>query len=79
MPKTRADWLQEAEVLERMGGEWEVHHAAAFCTVSPSFLYRSDCPRLEKAGLRDVKGKSMIRFDPQQVRQWNAKRTKKAA
>ncbi len=76
--KTRAEWLEEARLLEMMGGEWEVGHAAAFCLVSESFIMRGECPKIEKSGIRDVKGKSMIRFSPAAVREWNARRTKAA-
>lgn len=75
--KTRLEWLQEGLVLDQMGGEWEIGHAAAFCTVSESFIYRSQCPRIEKSGNNDVHGKPMLRFDPKVVRAWNASRTKK--
>lgn len=78
MKKSRVELLQEAALLAQLGGEWEVAHAAAFCTVSESFIYRSDCPRIEKHGQRDVKGKPMVRFNPADVKQWNARRTKAA-
>jgi hypothetical protein len=77
--KSRAEWLQEALLLEQLGSEWEVGHVAAFCTASESFIYRSGCPRIEKEGVRGVKGKAMIRFEPAKVRQWNATRTRKEA
>lgn len=73
--KSRAEWLQEALLLEQLGAEWEVGHAAAFCTVSESFMYRSECPKVVKAGQRDVNGRTMIRFEPAKVREWNKART----
>ena len=62
MSKTRAEWLQEAMLLEQMGGEWEVGHAAAFCTVSESFIRRSDCPKLEKQDRRGIAARSIFSF-----------------
>jgi hypothetical protein len=73
--KSRADWLQEALLLEQLHGEWETEHAAAFANVSASFLRRSSCPRLEKAGQRGTTGKPMITFAPADVREWNTART----
>lgn len=73
--RTRAAWLQEAELLERLGSEWEVGHAGAYCTLSDSSIYHSDCPRVEKASVRGIQGRPMIRFIPADVRAWNAKRT----
>ena len=73
--KSRAEWLEEAILLEQLGAEWTVGHVAAFCTVSTSFIMRSACPKIEKSGVRDVKGKRMIRFEPAEVRAWNSGRT----
>lgn len=77
--KTRAELLAEAHLLEQMQGEWTVAHVAAFCTVSESFIYRCDCPRIEKEGVRGIKGKTMPRFNPAEVRAWNATRNKRVA
>lgn len=71
--KKRVELLQEAALLAQLGSEWEVAHVAAFCTVSESFIYRSDCPRIEKHGQRDVKGKPMVRFST-----WDGKARDKA-
>lgn len=76
--KSRAEWLQEALLLEQLGGEWEVGHAAAFCGLSDDSIYRSQCPRIRKAGEREVKGRGRLRFLPADVRTWNAKRSKAA-
>lgn len=73
--RSRAEWLQEALLLEQLCSEWEVGHVAAFCTVSEGYIYRSDCPRLEKAGQDSITGKHMIRFVPAEVRAWNSGRT----
>lgn len=75
--RTRTDWLQEALLLEQLRAEWTVAHVAAFCTVSTSFIMRSECPKIEKEGVRGVKGKRMIRFDPAAVRAWNNGRTRR--
>jgi len=77
--KNRLALLQEAAALEQLGGEWSVEHVAAFCLVSVSSIYRSDCPRIEKSGPRAIHGRSIIRFDPKAVRVWNASRTKHSA
>jgi len=77
MTRPLSEILAEANQLMQMDGEWKVEHAAAFCTVSESFIYGSDCPRIEKEGQRDIGGKPMLRFLPAEVKQWNAARTKK--
>lgn len=71
-----ADRLLEAQRLEELRAEWSVEHVAAFCCVSTAFIYRSDCPRIEKRGVTGIAGKSMIRFIPADVRRWNDRRTK---
>lgn len=75
MKKSRTELLQEALLLEQMGGEWTMAHAAAFCMCSESFLYRSSCVKLKKKGDRDIAGKPMIRLLPADVRAWNTGRT----
>lgn len=72
--RSRVELLQEAKALEEMGGEWLPAHAAAFCNVSESFLRRSSCPKLKKAGA-GVTQNHLIAYLPADVRQWNASRT----
>ena len=74
-PKTRAEWLAEAKLLEEMDMEWETGHAAAVCTLSVSAISISDCPRIYKKGVRGVVGRPMTRYVPWQVKEWNAART----
>lgn len=75
----RSELLQEALLLEQLGSEWTAAHAAAVCTVSENYIYHSDCPRVVKQGTRSVKGRGRVRFIPADVKEWNDRRTQKAA
>lgn len=78
-PVTRAQRLQEALLLEQLGAKWNVHHAAAFCRMSVSSLYHSDCPRVVELGDRAIKGRGRVAFYPAQVKEWDAQRSVRAA
>jgi hypothetical protein len=75
--KSRTELLQEALLLEQLGSEWEVTHAAAFSGVSENYIYRSTCKRLRKETDRGVGLRPPVRFRPADVRAWNDARTKK--
>lgn len=77
--KSRTELLQEALLLEQMGGEWEPEHAAAFCSLSVSLWHRSTCPRIHKQTVRGVAGRAMVRCIPKDVRVWNQSRTLQSA
>jgi hypothetical protein len=65
--------LNEAEALERLGGTWTQHHAAAVTGYSTAFLRMSDCPKDYEEG-NGPQGKPRVVYVPAKVRAWKQAR-----
>ena len=71
--QTREELLREADLLERMGGDWDLAHAGAYCRCSADYIRRSDCPKHYRR-LNGTKGKVQPYCKPAEVKAWNASR-----